>query len=120
LFTVIEWRDPVVENLPGAFVTASDDALVFWTPVVGPTGMLMAHRFAAYAAQQPTNWTPEDLAATFGMGGSRARLEHTLCRLERFGIIRRDGGSIAVRVKLAPLTASQLQRLPDYLRHALP
>src|SRR6478609_3245911 len=85
--TVVAWRDPLVEGHPDAIPTCSDEALVWWTPSVGPTGMLMAHRFAAYAVDGPTTWTVADLAATFGMGGSSSRLVRTLARLERFGII---------------------------------
>lgn len=47
---VVAWHDPVVESAPDAIPTASDEALVWWTPLVGPTGMVMAHRFATYAA----------------------------------------------------------------------
>jgi hypothetical protein len=119
-FTVIEWRDPVVENAPGAIPTWSDDALIWWTPLVGPTGMLIAHRFAAYASQGPTSWTVAELSATFGMGRtSRTRVEHALDRLVRFGIINRHGSCLAVRTMLAPLNRRQRAALPDYLRHGL-
>ena len=116
--TVVAWRDPVVEGHPDAIPTCSDDALVWWTPSVGPTGMLMAHRFAAYAIDGPTTWTVADLAATFGMGGSSSRLVRTLARLERFGIISCDGTTIAVRLMLAPLTRRQRAGLPRYLADA--
>lgn len=119
-FTVIAWRDPVVEEAPGAIPTWSDDALIWWTPLVGPTGMLIAHRFAAYVSQGPTTWTLPELSATFGMGGaSRTRVEHALDRLVRFGIINRHGSCIAVRTMLAPLNRRQRATLPDYLRHGL-
>lgn len=118
-FTVIAWRDPVVEEAPGSITTWSDEALIWWTPSVGPTSMLMAHRLAAYATQGPTTWTATDLAATFGMGTSRTRLDHTLDRLERFGIITRHGTSIAVRLMLAPLTRRQRETLPGYLADGL-
>ncbi len=116
--TVVAWRDPVVESQPGAIPTWSDDALVWWTPSVGPTGMLMAHRFAAHASEGPTTWAAADLAATFGMSGGISRLIHTLARLERFGIISCDRSTIAVRLMLAPLTRRQRAGLPGYLADA--
>lgn len=117
--TVTAWRDPVVEGLPGAIATCSDEALIWWTPSVGPTAMLMAHRFAAYAVEGPTTWTVPDIAATFGMGASGSRVVHTLARLERFGIVASHGSSIAVRLMLAPLTRRQRACLPGYLADAL-
>jgi len=117
---VVAWHDPVVESAPDAIPTASDEALVWWTPLVGPTGMVMAHRFATYATTGPTTWTAEEVCATFGMGHANSRLDHTLTRLERFGIITRRGAVIAVRLMLAPLTRRQREALPAYLADALP
>src|SRR4051812_22798076 len=85
--TVVAWRDPIVERRAGAIATCSDDALVWWTPSLGPTAVLMAHRLAAYASNGTTTFTVEDLAATFGMGGGVSRLARTLVRLERFDVI---------------------------------
>jgi len=116
--SVVAWRDPVVESLPGSISTASDHALVWWTPIVGPTGILMAHRFATYAADGPSEWTVADVTATFGMGNSRGRLVHTLTRLERFGIVSCRGSEVAVRLMLAPLTRRQQMSLPGYLADA--
>lgn len=118
-FVVVAWRDPVVEGMPGAIPTASEEVLVWWTPGVGPTGMVMAHRFAAYAAGGPTCWTVADISATFGIGGNTNRLAHTLTRLERFGIVTCREGEIAVRLMLAPLAQRQRACLPGYLGAAL-
>ena len=68
----------------------------------------------------PTTWTIEEVCATFGMGHANSRLDHTLTRLERFGIITRRGPVIAVRLMLAPLTRRQREALPAYLCDALP
>jgi hypothetical protein len=80
--------------------------------------MLMAHRFATYAADGPSVWPLVDLAQTFGLGQSLGRVTHTLDRLARFGIIARRGDTVAVRMMLAPLTARQRVRLPGYLADA--
>lgn len=117
---VVAYPDPVVESAPGAIRTASDDALIWWTPSVGPTAMLMAHRFATYAADGPSSWSLVDLAQTFGAGQSTSRMTHTLDRLERFGIIVRRGDIIGIRLWLPPLTARQRARLPEYLAYVYP
>ena len=116
--TVIAWPDPVIEGLPGAMPTASDDALVWWTPFVGTIGMVMAHRFAAQAADGPSRWSIEDIAGTFGIAATPARVLRVIDRLERFAIIRRRGNTIAVRLWLPPLTERQRRRLPAYLAAA--
>lgn len=117
---VVAYPDPVVEAAAGAIPTASDDALVWWTPSVGPTAMLMAHRFATYAADGPSSWSLADLALTFGAGNSTGRMLHTLDRLERFGIVVRRGDIIGIRLWLPPLTARQRARLPEYLAYVYP
>ena len=116
--TVIAWRDPVVEDVPGAMRTDSDDALVWYTPFVGTIGMVMAHRFARHAVDGPSTWTIEDIAATFGIGARPARVLCTVDRLHRFGIGRRHGHTLAVRLWLPPLTYRQQRRLPGYLAAA--
>ena len=116
--TVIAWRDPVIEGLPGAMPTASDDALVWWTPFVGTIGMVMAHRFAGQAADGPSRWTIEDIAGTFGIGPTPARVLRVIDRLERFALVRRRGNTVAVRLWLPPLTERQRRRLPAYLADA--
>lgn len=117
---VVAYPDPVVEAAAGSIPTASDDALIWWTSTVGPTGMLMAHRFATYAAEGPSVWPLIDVAQTFGLGQSIGRVTHTLERLARFGLITRHGDTVAVRLMLPPLTARQRVRLPGYLADAYP
>ena len=116
--TVIAWPDPVIEGLPGAMPTASDDALVWWTPFVGTIGMVMAHRFARQAADGPSRWSIEDVAGTFGISPTPARVLRVIDRLERFALVRRRGNTVAVRLWLPPLTERQRRRLPAYLADA--
>jgi hypothetical protein len=112
---VVAWRDAVVEQAPGSVATASEDALVWWTPSVGPTGMLLAHRLAFRAADGPVRLLVADLCAALGMGRAHGRLERTLGRLDRFGIVAWHGGTVAVRLALAPLTVRQRTALPPDL-----
>lgn len=116
--TVVAWHDPVVEQAAGAMRTDSDDALVWYTPAVGTISMAMAHRFSRYATDGPSTWTIDDIARTFGIGPSSARVGRSLDRLERFGIARRRGHTVAVRLWLAPLTHRQRGQLPGYLAAA--
>jgi len=119
-FTVDAWHDPIVEAAAGAVRTDTDDALVWYTPSIGTIGMAMAHRFARHATDGPSLWTIEDIALTFGIGNSAARVWRSLDRLDRFGIINRTGDRIAVRLWLAPLTQRQIAQLPPYLAAAYP
>ena len=116
--TVIAWHDPTIEQATGAMLTDSDDALVWYTPSIGTIGMAMAHRFARHATTGPSCLTVEDIARTFGIGPSPARVARSLDRLERFGIVRRTGRTLAVRLWLAPLTYRQRCALPGYLAAA--
>lgn len=116
--TVLAWRDATVEQAPGAMATDSDDALVWYTPSVGTISMVMAHRLSRYAAEGPSAWTVEDLARTVGIGPSPARVLRSLDRLERFGVARRRGHTVHVRLWLAPLTLRQRCQLPGYLAAA--
>ena len=39
--TIVAWHDPLIENTSGAIQTASDDALIWYVPIVGCTAMTM-------------------------------------------------------------------------------
>ena len=73
----------------------------WYTPSIGTIGMAMAHRFARHATDGPSLWTIEDIALTFGIGNSAARVWRSLDRLDRFGIIHRTGDRITVRLDVA-------------------
>jgi hypothetical protein len=99
---VTVWRDPVVEA--HGWPTVADDTLVWLAGVVGPSGTLVGHRLAAYAADGDSTSAPDVLAATFGLdaGGRNSSLVRTLARLEQFGIIRITTRTIAVRLAVGP------------------
>ena len=92
----------------------------WWLPVLGPTATVLAYLLARHATDGPSLWTIEDIALTFGIGTSAARVWRSLDRLDRFGIINRTGDRIAVRLWLAPLTQRQIAQLPPYLAAAYP
>ncbi|MCU0310710.1 MAG: hypothetical protein MUE36_07185 [Acidimicrobiales bacterium] len=111
------WPDPLIENDPRSHPTASGETLLWWTPVLGPTATLMAHRFATVLAHQPRlQITTDDLARTFGMGNSNGRVRATLARLERFDVVTTHAQSVYLRMALPALTSRHLEQLPGYLR----
>jgi hypothetical protein len=114
--TVVPWRDPLIERIPGAIPTVSDDVLVWWTNTLGPSAVLLARHLATYAADGASVWSLEDLAGSFGI--SRSVVAHTLDRLVRFGVVARHGSTVEVRLMLGPLSARQRERLPRYLAEA--
>jgi hypothetical protein len=115
--TVIAWRDSCTEADPAAIATASDDALMWFTPMVGTLGVMLAHRLAGHAAHGPTVWTVHEIARTFGLQ-EPSRVRRAFDRLDRFHIARRQETTIAVRLALPPLTGRQRAQLPAYLRTA--
>jgi len=116
IITIDAWRDPVVAGHPQSTPTNSDHTLFWWTPIIGPTSALMAHRFAALTANGDIHtFTTRELARTFGLGDGSSRLRATIARLECFGVARVHQNTVAVRLALAPLTARQLRALPGYM-----
>ena len=120
IVTVIAWRDEAIEANPHSIPTCSDSALVWTTPNLGAISTLRAHRWGHYATMGPSTWMVEDIARTFRIGESIARVCQPIDRLEKFGIIRRTGRTVAVRLWLPPLTQRQIGRLPDYLAAVYP
>lgn len=113
---VLAWRDQVVERHPESHPTASTETLVWWTPILGPTATLMAHRFAGYVERiDRVEFSLGDLSRTFGMAGSVSRVRTALGRLERFGVVSVADETVFVRVALPPLTRRQSDQLPPYL-----
>ena len=113
LMHIERWNDPLVVARLDA---DTDEALMFLTPVLGPTSTLVLHRLARALNSGPLCWTLADLAATFGV--SISQIDRTIDRLERFGYARRDGFTLAVRTTVPPLTRRHVGRLPDYLAAA--
>ena len=115
IVNIVAWRDETVEANPHSIPTSSDDAWLWYLPSLGPLSLAMAHRWSQYAAQAPSTWMVEDIAKTFGIGESISRVRQPIDRLEKFGIIRRTGRTVAVRLSLPPLNERMRSRLPGYL-----
>lgn len=121
-FTI--WHDPVSER--DGIPADSDDALVWYTPVLGPTSVLLLHRIARYLGATPElNFDTVELAASLGLASSDRLatsdgFNRAMHRLEMFGMIRPIGTTIHARTILPPLAQRQLRLLPNYLRSACP
>jgi hypothetical protein len=96
--------------LRGAYLEAC------WTSVIGPSGVLLLRFVAGMTANGPVQLHPGDLAAVLGIGntgGKNSRLEKTLDRLDRFGLLDRRGNQIHVPDRVHPLPAAALERSCD-------
>jgi hypothetical protein len=113
--TITEWTDPLVDRATWVRLD-SNEALFWWTPILGPSAILIAHRFASALADiDRVLWQSDDLAGTFGL--SNATLTRTLDRLVKFGVIHSPWtGLIEARRWMPPMTARHIERLPAYMQ----
>jgi len=119
-FSVEAWSDPVIDQLGHDPRSAYVEK--FWLPILGPSSIWLLRRIADGLDRHPSGFDL-DLSATaqalgVGMrGGRNSPLLRTFERCCRFGAARMHGSSsVSVRRRLAPLTRSQTERLPDALR----
>lgn len=95
----------------------------FWLPILGPSCLLLLRRLAAELEQQPEGFTltTAQWAREMGVGmkgGRNGPLWRAVERGCRFGAAQRNGELLAVRRRLPPLTARQIDRLPAELQDA--
>ena len=100
---------------PAVHQTDSDDLIFWWSSVIGPTGVVLAHRLARYtAAYGATDWDLDELAQLCGV--SRSRLIATLDRLHQYGVISFiDCTHVLIHLWLPALTDRRLTRLPAHV-----
>jgi len=114
--TIVAWRDALVENHPDSIATHSDEMLVWWTPILGPSATLMAHQLALLTLKGATHrFAQAELAQTFGLGVTSGRLHAVLERLHRFGVVCIEDHTVAVRLAMPPMSIRHQRRLPGYL-----
>lgn len=118
--SIAPWPDPVVESV--GHEIKSDYVEKFWLGILGPSTTLLLRRLVDELESQPEGFTL-DLAETaqalgVGMrGGRTSPFLRAVDRSCRFGAARLVGRqTLAVRRKLAPLSRSQVDRLPQSLR----
>ncbi len=115
------WHDPVLES--AGHDPRSRYVEQYWVAILGPSATLLLRRFAAGLERYPDGFEidPTAWALELGLGvrgGKNGPFWRSLDRACRFGAARRHGNVIAVRNKLAPLTARQIERLPPHLQRA--
>ena len=116
---VVPWVDPVVDAL--GFDARSDYVELFWLGVIGPSTTWLMRRLAAGLDRSPEGFTLDlgETAQALGisgqggtLGGRNAPFARTLVRACQFGLAQPNGTRLAVRRRLPPLNARQLERLP--------
>jgi hypothetical protein len=114
--TIVAWRDELVEQHPDSIATDSDEMLVWWTPILGPSATLMVHQLALLVRTGTSHtFSQAELGQTFGLGISSGRLHAVLERLHRFGAAHVDDTAVAVRLAMPPMSIRHQRRLPAYL-----
>lgn len=99
----------------------------YWLPVLGPTTVFLARRFAEWFDVSPDgfNISTHEVAGFLGLthsenSGRNAPFARTLNRLVGFGLANwRDDGCLLVRRRVPPLNRSQVRNLPARLREDL-
>ena len=118
--SVESWTDPVVDQLGHDPRSAYVER--FWLPVLGPSTVWFLRRVADGLDQRPDGFTLDlvDTARSIGVGmrgGRNSPMMRTIERCCRFGAARMHGTTnLSVRRRLAPLTRSQVERLPQSLQ----
>ena len=102
------------DTTPGVHRTDSDDAVVWWLPVLGPTAIVLAFTLARYTPNEGATWDTRVLAQRIGLAGNLFTLRDSLNRLDRFGAAKFHAVDVlTIRLWLPALTERRLARLPD-------
>lgn len=113
------WRDSVVEAR--GYHARSDYVELFWLPVIGPSSLLTLRRLSVWLEASPEGVTEplEVLSSHLGLGrvaNANSTLVRTLKRLGDFYLVERSGDELVVRVRVGPVPARMLVKLPPGLR----
>jgi DNA-binding IclR family transcriptional regulator len=108
LITVLAWHPPT--DGP-TFPARSDYVEQCWTPLLGPTSLLMLRLLEPIVTDNPTTLSLHELAHRLGVSDSTAH--KTLLRLKGFRHIAvLDDGTVGVRTRIPALSPKHLPRLP--------
>ncbi len=121
LVKVTAWPDPVLDKL--GHDPRSGYVERYWLPILGPSCLLLLRRLAAEIERHPEGFelNTAQWASEIGLGmkgGRNGPFWRSIERGCRFGAAQRNGSLLAVRPRLPPLTARQLERLPESLRRS--
>jgi len=107
-------------NRPGTHPARGAYVEACWTSVIGPSGVALLRLVAGMTAHGPVRMHPGELAAVLGIShtqGKNSRLTRTLDRLDRFGLIDRNGTRILVPQHCNPLPTHTVERSCDLVQH---
>lgn len=113
--------DPVLDSL--GHDPRSPYVERYWLSILGPSSTLLLRRLAAALEAEPEGFSfdPLEWALELGLGargGKNGPFWRSIDRACRFGMAQRNGEVLAVRRRLPPLTARQVDRLPSHLQRA--
>lgn len=118
--TIEIWSDAVIDQLGHDPRSAYVER--YWLPILGPSTVfllrLIADEFDAHDGAFQLDLVQVALQLGIGMrGGKNSPMVRALERCRRFGAARMmDANTVEVRRRLAPLTRSQVSRLPAALQ----
>jgi excisionase family DNA binding protein len=95
--TVVPWR---ISAPSDSIPTHSNEMLMAWAPVLGPTSVLLAHRLAMTAEHGRTVFTLTELADAFGV--TSGKIAKAIKRLHRHKVAKVDAATVAIRLSLPP------------------
>ncbi|NDC56706.1 MAG: hypothetical protein EBZ69_07870 [Alphaproteobacteria bacterium] len=124
LIQVALWNDELADS--SWLQCASDDAVWYLTPSLGPSGTIVLHHVSQWLNASfglPATFGREAMASMFGLTGST--LQHVLKRLEMFGFARQvtdfpDRQCWQFRTSLPPLSRRFARRMPLTLLQTCP
>ncbi len=117
---IAPWRDAVLDQLGHDARSAYVER--FWLPILGPTTTLFLRRVAHELDRRPEGFDLPvlDTASALGLGTSGGRNTPFLrgvARAAKFRLARPIGhDTLAIQTKVAPLTRTQIERLPAHVR----
>ena len=116
------WIDPVVDSV--GHDPHSRYVELFWLGILGPTATWLLRRLAFGLEHYPDGYvldlteTATALGLTF-VPGRHGPFLRALQRCVMFGMANEGPNGLAVRRRIPPLAARQVERLPPHLRAAL-
>lgn len=118
-YRVEVWPDPVIEQL--GHDPRSAYVETFWLSVLGPSTTWLLRRLVMQLDDEPDGFEvrASDLSTELGLGGRtgpNSVFTRSIERAVKFGAIQRNGQSIYVRRRLAPLAMRHVHRLPRRLQ----
>ena len=120
--TIRPWPDPVIDALGHHPCSAYVET--FWLGILGPSSTWLLRHLVSTLEAKPDGFPLSllDTAQRIGLGervGRQSPFMRTLGRLVRFQFAQlEDSTTLAVRLRVPPLTSKQQQRLPELLQRA--